>query len=410
MIFLKYLQLSRIYHDIDLKDTYQEVYLRRKNGEGTFSLPLFITDSTTAETMQLFVVTTRENYILTQEIYARLKDLEVLIRELPAAAIKGHILNYILVDEMVMTNAIEGVHSSRKDILDAVAGNTKGHPAKMRFQNQVAQYLKIFQGISLDLSSAQALRHLYDEFLTDEILLEDENDLPDGKIFRAGPVDVVKETGRVIHQGIMPEAAIITAVDALLGFLNRTEYPILLRAAIGHYYFGYIHPFYNGNGRINRLITSYLLAEEFNRLVALRLSVVLHEQVKQYYSAFEAVNNRLNKGDATPFFNMFLEIVKKSVDDLLDDLRNKKQMLDYASHIIMQQENLTANEQNALFVMQQAKIFSDKSLGIHGLCKNLEVGRAKMQTILNHLEEKGYIKVDKRQKGYKYILVKDFLA
>lgn len=406
---MKYLQLSRIYHDIKLKDTYQEVYLRRKNGEGTFTFPLFIKDSTTNEKMQLFVVTTRENYVLTQDIYESLKYLRTLVMDLPDAAIEGHILNYILVDEMVKTNAIEGVHSSRKDILDAVAVNKKGHPKKIRFKNQAAQYLKIIKGASLDLSSAQELRDLYDEFLTDEIKLEDEKDLPDGRIFRKGPVGVVKETGRVIHQGIMPEDEIINAVEALLSFLNMKEYPVLLRAAIGHYYFGYIHPFYNGNGRINRLITSYILAADFDTLVALRLSVVLHENVKQYYDAFEAVNNRLNKGDATPFFNMFLEIVKNSIDDLLDDLMSKKQMLDYSHDKIAQQKDLTTKERSALFVMQQARIFSDKDLGINALCVNLEVGRVKMQTILKGLEEKGYIKVDKSQKEHKYILVKDFL-
>ena len=300
-----YLQLSRIYHDKNLRDSYDDIYIKRVTGEGTYKLPLKIKDTGNDSEMQLFVVLTTDNYAMTQRINEKLIKLKILHHKLPGAAIHGHVVNYILVDEMIKTNAIEGVHSSRKEIIQAIDAKKKKKNNAIRFQNQVEQYLKILNDERLELNSVTDLRNLYDEFLSEEVRLEDENDLPDGKLFRAGPVNVVSGTGKVLHDGLMPEAAIIDAVEKLILFIKDKQYPVLLRAAIGHYYFGYIHPFYNGNGRLGRLLTSYLLAEEFDYLVSLRLSVTIHENINQYYKAFEAVNHRLNRGDATVFYNYF---------------------------------------------------------------------------------------------------------
>lgn len=64
----EYKLLSRIYHDVKLRDTYTTVYEQRFNGDSTYKLPLAIKDTSTAEDMQLFVVLTPEIYETTIQI------------------------------------------------------------------------------------------------------------------------------------------------------------------------------------------------------------------------------------------------------------------------------------------------------------------------------------------------------
>jgi Fic family protein len=58
-----------------------------------------------------------------------------------------------------------------------------------------------------------------------------------------------------------PEAKDVPALmKSLLHWLeNEMELPLPLKAAIAHYQFATIHPYYDGNGRTARLLTSYVL-------------------------------------------------------------------------------------------------------------------------------------------------------
>ena len=80
------------------------------------------------------------------------------------------------------------------------------------------------------------------------------------------------------------------------------EYEILSKI----YFFEYIHPFYDGNGRTARFIASYFLAEHLNYLTALRLSVIIKRQRKKYYD--------LNR-DLTPFIYGFKTFLQVEYDD-----------------------------------------------------------------------------------------------
>jgi Fic family protein len=74
--------------------------------------------------------------------------------------------------------------------------------------------------------------------------------------YRTGPVRIAKST----H--VPPDAAdVYSFMDSLLGFLNNPDPPKydLLKIALAHHSFTWIHPFSNGNGRTVRLFTYALL-------------------------------------------------------------------------------------------------------------------------------------------------------
>lgn len=225
-----------------------------------------------------------------------------------------------LIDEIVLTNSIEGVISTRKeigDILDDLEAKSKS----TRFYGLVQKYAMLMTKETLSLKSCQDIRDIYDELVLEEVIAEEPQNAPDGKYFRKDSVSVYNAAQKEIHRGLYPETAIIDAMEKALSFLNEDSCDVLFRIAIFHYLLGYIHPFYDGNGRLSRFICSYLLSQELEAVTGYRLAFTIKESLKEYFGAFLICNNPLNRGDLTPFLKMFLSIIQKSVEKLKESLQ-----------------------------------------------------------------------------------------
>ena len=95
-------------------------------------------------------------------------------------------INKCLIDEIVITNNIEGVYSTRKEIgeiLDDLEGKSKN-----RFFDLVNKYAALQSKEDLSINTSQDIRNLYDEMFLSEIREEDSKDVPDGQMDH---VDVV---------------------------------------------------------------------------------------------------------------------------------------------------------------------------------------------------------------------------
>ena len=92
-----------------------------------------------------------------------------------------------------------------------------------------------------------------------------------------------------------------TAMEALLDWLNRKEPPKydLLKIAIAHHRFMWIHPFTNGNGRTGRLLTYALLVKSGFNVDAERIlnpSAVFCSDRNRYYSALSQADYGTDEG------------------------------------------------------------------------------------------------------------------
>lgn len=88
---------------------------------------------------------------------------------------------------------------------------------------------------------------------------------------------------------------------------ETSEVPLLVQNALLHYQFETLHPFLDGNGRIGRLLSVFLLVER-GRLPAplLYLSAYLERDRARYYEALQTVRQR---GDSLPWIELFLTAV-----------------------------------------------------------------------------------------------------
>lgn len=329
-----------------------EEYGRRFNSESAIHLNFSIKD------FPAFICP--NDYIYKTMLLIERTDKEVnkLCQILPEAAI-NQLIQKSLIDEIVLTNKIEGVSSTRKEIGEVLSGLSRQNKNE-RFYGLVNKYNLLRKGEKINIRTCEDVRKIYDEILWEEIKNGDKNDLPDGKIFRKGTVSVYSPTEKEIHGGLYPEEKIISAMESALEFLWNEDVDILLRISVFHYLFGYIHPFYDGNGRVSRFISSYLLSGELNSLMGYRLSYTIREKLKEYYDAFKTCNDTRNKGDLTPFAEMFLSIICEAETNLCKSLNEKKKLLTYYHGLI---NSLPCSEDsdvfNLYFLFIQAALFSD---------------------------------------------------
>lgn len=142
------------------------------------------------------------------------KRLLKAIRKLPNIAL-FQFTRKCIVDEIQLTNEIEGVHSTRKEIRELIEDKTENRKSK-RLYGLVQKYLMLSQRQKIELKFCQDIRKLYDEFVLAEIKEDNPDNVPDGEIFRKDIVEVVSPSQKVIHKGMYPETKIITAMTAHL--------------------------------------------------------------------------------------------------------------------------------------------------------------------------------------------------
>lgn len=395
---MKHTPLSTIYYS-DNSNFFTE-YEKRKNSPYAFSLGIKIHDH------EAFFLELPSSPMNISRIYRKFAKLSELCAILPKLAYESYERN-CLIDEIILTNDIEGVHSTRKEVMD-VLNAEEGSDKKLRFDGMIKKYISLLcddnSSFGVSLKSSADLRKLYDEFVLDEIKPDNH---PDGEIFRKGLAEVVSATQQVKHTGVFPEEKIVACIDEALQVLNREDILPIYKIAVFHYLIGYIHPFYDGNGRLSRFISSYLLKREFNTLVALRLSYTIKNTKNEYYKAFDLCNNKKNMGELTFFLNYFCDVIDESIDSLTEKLESGKEILDNFRILLdSKYGNLDPAEQRktsyVLWYLIQNDLFSNDPLDRKQLASLLQVSSGSARSYVSDLINSGAPIVESKD-GRKFV-------
>lgn len=111
--------------------------------------------------------------------------------------------------------------------------------------------------------------------------------------YRNGPVFIRNS------KHVPPQATAVTdAMEALFDCLQAEQEPIV-QAVLGHSLFGFIHPYFDGNGRLARFLMNIFLAT-----AGYRWTIIRTERRNVYLAALESASTR---GDIEPFARFILE-------------------------------------------------------------------------------------------------------
>lgn len=392
---MSYETLRKLYYGTE--EEYALEYRTRFDSEEAVRLDFFIAGK------QAFFLENADVLRLSFEIAKMDKEVCLLSAKLPGVA-KEQYSKKCLIDEIVLTNKIEGVHSSRKEIGEALAvlerqsNEKKKHP---RFISLVNKYMKLMTGETVPLQSCEDIRQIYNEIFLEEVVSEDPSNAPDGKLFRKEMSAVYSETDRIIHKGLMPERSIIRAMEQALKFLNDASVEKLYRICLFHYLIEYIHPFYDGNGRLGRFILSYCISETLEPLLAYRISETIKEHVGEYYKAFTVCNDRRNLADLTPFLIMQLNMICMAIGDLRDSLKRRLSRWNKYEQLAESLPNAASINMCRLYsYLIQAALFSENGISTADLRTQLEASYNTVKNLLRQVPEEMLIVQKKGRMKY----------
>jgi hypothetical protein len=268
----EYRSLETLFHSDDTPERYAHAEAEEhKRREDECSLHTGIE----TDVGELFMLVPRELAVMTEKVLRVERKVTTPWRSLPGVA-RWAFIRGLIVDEVFSTNEMEGVHSTRRQIKDALDSAESRIPSiqTRRFREFANLYLELTKPNLVYPKTPEDIRGIYDSVVAGE---PSRGDLPDGSLFRASAVDVQGMGGKVVHTGVMPETAIIEMMDEMLVLVASEDLPQVYSAVMSHFVFEYTHHFYDANGRTGRYLLALYLSEPLSLPTVLSLSRMIAE-------------------------------------------------------------------------------------------------------------------------------------
>ena len=404
----KYENLIKLYYK---KQNIEEEYIKRIENPSTFITDLKINpikrgNKILDKEYNLFYVNLLEYTLLQEKIMENSEKIISLSNpnKFSQIAIK-EIINKILSNELDKTNKIEGIETIKSEIYSSLKDDKKSSKKNNKLEGIVKKYKDIMEKNFKDtqhIDNLSSFRKIYDEMFED--FEKNGNYKLDGKYFRKDTVKVINGLGNTIHIGINGEEAIEKNIEDLIQFMNRKDIPFLIKASISHFFFEYIHPFYDGNGRFGRYLLSLYLARKLDILTAFSLSYSISKNLDDYYKSFVEVEDVNNYGEITFFVENILKTIKSGQEMIIELLNDSVMKFKHSMEILNElTKDLSEKENIMLQIYLQNYLFNDFE-EITNVELSYIIGDLTQQTINKYtqeLEKKGYlVKIKQRPLTY----------
>ena len=243
--------------------------------------------------------------------------------------------------EAVLSSRIEGTTASLRDfnLHEAIGGAVKGAsevqrlPEVINYANALDEALREIQvpGKHVDLDTMLAAHRTLMSGVRG-------SETSPGQ-FRSGQNWIIRRTGSDVEIQYTPPPAdmVPKLLDNLVEFMQSDEHPWspLVQCAVAHYQFEAIHPFFDGNGRVGRLLIPLMLHKSgLMPKPLLYLSAYFERHREEYYEALLAVSksNQWNRWIA-----FFLRALARQADESIELIERLATLEDKYTSVLAEQ-------------------------------------------------------------------------
>ncbi|MDI9570879.1 MAG: Fic family protein [Pseudomonadota bacterium] len=342
----------------------------------------------------------------------RVADAQARFMSSPLSHVANRLDQEVLVSSIFGTNTIEGGTLTEEEIRDALELD----PAQVQAEEQ-RRAVNIRTAYDIAQRSAQGPHwRLSVDFIkqihaavTDGI--SHKYNQP-GRL-RNNPKNIMTHVGDAAHGGRYKPPQYEGDIELLLDHLTKwhnelvtAEIPALIRAPLAHYYFELIHPFWDGNGRVGRVLEATVLHGAGFRYAPFAMARYYMERIDQYFSLFNLCRKRANKkatGPNTPFVLFHLEGMLAGINRLHDRVNAMVKSLLFETRIRHLRDTKGINPRQYAILTQVME--RDRPLSIDALRRApwyealyAKLGDKTRQRDLSTLREQGLLSVD--EKGF----------
>ncbi len=272
------------------------------------------------------------SYNIPKDLYQKLNFIDThgagllkSFQDKPSSAQTSKYIISSLTEESIASSQIEGANTTHKIAKEMILSQRK--PRNKSEQMIVNNYLamqKIAQWKDIDLTEQMLLdlqKILIDQTVDEPLIV--------GRFRRDEDEIVVSDqiTGEIAH--VPPkEKLMLSELKRFIQYANQKEsddsfiHPVV-KASILHFWFAYLHPFADGNGRSSRAIFYwYLLKNDYWLIEYVSISRAIKQSRKAYDNAFLYSENDDN--DMTYFLLYITETFKKSILQFMEYFERKE--------------------------------------------------------------------------------------
>lgn len=186
------------------------------------------------------------------------------------------------------------------------------------------------------------------------------------------------------------------ALDEFERFLHTDDdLPTLIKVGLAHAQFETIHPFLDGNGRVGRLLITFLLShEEVLQEPLLYLSVFFKRHRQEYYDRLQSVRDR---GDWEGWLGFFLEGVAIVSREATETARRIVELREETRQLINRKLGRRAG--NALRLLEH--LFRTPYVNVNGVAEVTGLSQPAANRLTNDLEGLGVLRETTGKKSYR---------
>ncbi|GJL54613.1 MAG: cell division protein Fic [Nitrospirales bacterium] len=283
--------------------------------------------------------------------------------------------------EAVFSSQIEGTQSSLDDVLEAEA--RVFNPQRPGDVNEVLNYINALRfGLErlIELPvSVRLIREIHTR------LLENTRGMERNPGELRTTQNWIGPGGSTLNEATFvppPPEVVPQALSQLEQFLHQTDpMPSLVKVGLAHAQFETIHPFLDGNGRMGRLLITFLLCErKILQQPVLYLSHYLKLHRNQYYSMLQDIRDNGNWEEWIKFFLTAVTEVSQEATQTARDIVNLRE-----THRLIITEHFGRTAANGLKVLE--RLFSQPIISVNELAKQTNVSFTSANQLMSRFIE-----------------------